>query len=163
MNFDELKTTIMNLRMNKNYQPVFIKTLLESTDYQASREEIISKLKESNQNRERDWGQSFGMVVNEVLSQKENLIKYSTETKVLKLLVDESSIHIKVDPKGKAVIHGREFLGTHWLLKVEYENSTFRIKQPIDKNFITGQRCSLNFIPGKEGILFPGAIVCKLI
>ena len=49
MNFDELKTTIMNLRMNKNYQPVFIKTLLESTDYQASREEIISKLKESNQ------------------------------------------------------------------------------------------------------------------
>ena len=28
-------------------------------------------------------------MVNEVLSQKENLIKYSTETKVLKLLVDE--------------------------------------------------------------------------
>ena len=80
----------MNLRMNKNYQPVFIKTLLESTDYQASREEIISKLKESNQNRERDWGQTFWDVVNEVLSQKENLVEYSTETKVLKLLIDET-------------------------------------------------------------------------
>ena len=89
MNF--LKT-IDTLKMNKNYQPVFIKTLLESTDYQATREKIISKLVEFTHNKEKDWGQIFWDVINEVLAKKKNLIEYTKETKTLRLLVDEDIV-----------------------------------------------------------------------
>ena len=75
--------------MNENYQPVYIKTLLETPNYQATRDQIISKLKEANRNEDRDYGQIFWDVINEVLKGKPNLVKYDTESKILTLIVDE--------------------------------------------------------------------------
>ena len=89
MKFDELFVTIDTLKMIENYQPVFIKTLLESTGYQATREKIISNLVEFNQDEDKDWGQIFWDVINEVLGKKKNLIEYTQQTKTLRLLVDE--------------------------------------------------------------------------
>ena len=63
LDFEELKSCIENLQMRENYQPVMIKTLLESPNYEAKRHQIISKLKEANRNEDRDYGQIFWDVI----------------------------------------------------------------------------------------------------
>lgn len=75
--------------MIENYQPVYIRTLLESPNYQATRDQIISKLTEANNNEDRDYGQIFWDVIYEVLKGKPNLVKYDKESKILTLIVDE--------------------------------------------------------------------------
>ena len=75
--------------MIENYQPVYIRTLLESPNYQATRDQIISKLREANNNEDRDYGQIFWDVIYEVLKGKPNLVKYDKESKILTLIVDE--------------------------------------------------------------------------
>ena len=89
MNFEELKSCIENLRMIENYQPVFIKTLLESPNYQATQDQIISELKEANQNADLDYLDIHWAVIHEVLEPKPNLVKYDKESKILSLIVDE--------------------------------------------------------------------------
>ena len=84
-----MKSCIENLRMIENYQPVYIRTLLESPNNQATRDQIISKLREANQNEDRDYGQIFWDVIYEVLKGKPNLVKYDKESKILSLTVDE--------------------------------------------------------------------------
>ena len=76
--------------MNENYQPVMIKTLLESPNYKATRDQIISKLKEANQNEDQNWGMVFLDRIREQFSEKKkpNLVKYDEQKKVLSLIVD---------------------------------------------------------------------------
>ena len=82
MNFEELKSCIENLRMIENYQPVFIKTLLESPNYQATQDQIISELKEANQNADLDYLDiHWAVYPRSFLSQKPNLVKYDKESK----------------------------------------------------------------------------------
>ena len=75
--------------MIENYQPVFIKTLLESPNYQATQDQIISELKEANQNADLDYLDIHWTVIHEVLEPKPNLVKYDKESKILSLIVDE--------------------------------------------------------------------------
>ena len=75
--------------MIENYQPVFIKTLLESPNYQATQDQIISELKEANQNADLDYLDIHWAVIHEVLEPKPNLVKYDKESKILSLIVDE--------------------------------------------------------------------------
>ena len=76
--------------MKENYQPVMIKTLLESPNYEATRDQIISKLKEANQNEDKNWGMVFLDRIREQFSEKKkpNLVKYDEQKKVLSLIVD---------------------------------------------------------------------------
>ena len=91
LDFEELKSCIENLRMIENYQPVMIKTLLESPNYESTREQVISKLREANQNEDRNWGMVFLDGINEQFSEakKPNLVEYDEQKKVLSLIVDE--------------------------------------------------------------------------
>ena len=90
LDFEELKSCIENLQMKENYQPVMIKTLLESPNYEATRDQIISKLKEANQNEDKNWGMVFLDRIREQFSEKKkpNLVKYDEKKKVLSLIVD---------------------------------------------------------------------------
>ena len=78
------------------------------------------------------------------------------------LLFDEHAIHINRNRKGSAIVMGREFLGTHWLLRVICEGHMLRVWQPLENDFQTGDRCTVSFKNGQKGILFPGAITCLL-
>ena len=76
--------------MNENYQPVMIKTLLESPNYESTREQVMSKLREANQNEDRNWGMVFLDRINEQFSEakKPDLVEYDEQKKVLSLIVD---------------------------------------------------------------------------
>ncbi len=78
------------------------------------------------------------------------------------LMVDEQALQIQQHPHGEARIQGREFLGSHWLLRVELGNHLLRVRQPLEEPVNTGERCSVAFRAGQKGILFPGAISCPL-
>ena len=90
MNYEELKSCIGNLEMRKNYQPVIIKTLLESPNYKSSREQVISKLREASQNPDKKWSMVFWDRIKEQFSPKKkpNFVKYDKKSKILSLIVD---------------------------------------------------------------------------
>ncbi len=78
------------------------------------------------------------------------------------LMVDEQAIQLEKDPAGIGQIQCREFLGSQWMLKVQYGDLILHVKHSLDLPFNTGDRCCVNFRNGKKGILFPGGIHCKL-
>lgn len=82
--------------------------------------------------------------------------------KATELMVDDQALQIQQDPRGEALIQGREFLGSHWLLRVELGNHTLRVRQPLERPVKTGERCFVAFRAGQKGLLFPGAIPCPL-
>ncbi len=81
---------------------------------------------------------------------------------VTELMVDDYGLEIASHPTGNALVQGREFLGSYWLLRVELGNQVLRVRQPLEKPVNTGERCTVNFKPGHKGILFPGTISCPL-
>ncbi len=80
----------------------------------------------------------------------------------MELLIDEHALHVKAHPEGDALVHGREFLGSHWLLKILVNKQLLRVWQPLEEPLKAGDRCFIKFNPGQKGILFPGAISCNL-
>ena len=78
------------------------------------------------------------------------------------IMIDEQSLSITADLSGPGVILGREFLGSYWLLKIQIERHFLRVRQSLDKNYNIGDRCSVKFVEGCIGILFPGSISCIL-
>ncbi len=77
--------------MKENYQPVIIKTLLESPNYKASKKQVKSKLELANPNLDRNWNVVFWDRINEQFREekKPNFVKYDKESKILSLIVDE--------------------------------------------------------------------------
>ncbi len=86
----------------------------------------------------------------------------SDQENFTELMVDEQAIQISSDPSGAALIQSLEFLGNQWLLRIELGNLLLHVRQPLDISFKAGDRCYLNFMNGKNGILFPGGIRCTL-
>lgn len=82
MDYDELRIFLLEkMQMYRNYQPVILKTLLESPNFTASKEQIINKLKASNNFEERDYSQILWDVVHEVLGkQGREIAKRDSET-----------------------------------------------------------------------------------
>ncbi|WP_320674532.1 ABC transporter ATP-binding protein [Prochlorococcus sp. MIT 1341] len=78
------------------------------------------------------------------------------------LMIDEQALCIQADPLGEGTIKGREFLGNYWLLKIQVGNHLLRVRQPLDNVFDIGDTCSVEFLSGGAGILFPGSIPCTL-
>ncbi len=78
------------------------------------------------------------------------------------LMIDEHALQIQQDPDGQALIQGREFLGSYWLVQVEVGQHLLRVRQPLDSPVSTGERCFVGFRAGQKGILYPGAIPCSL-
>ncbi len=100
-----------------------------------------------------NWTTPIGPISKPLL----NDLKYPTE-----LLVNEQSLTLKHDANGQALVQAREFLGNYWVLKVTLGNYILRVRQPLDNSFSIGDRCLIGFIPGENGILFPGSIPCLL-
>ena len=84
------------------------------------------------------------------------------ETNPSMIMVDDESLIIEEDNQGQAIILGREFLGGYWLFKVQIENLILRIRHPLESAFQAGDRCTVTFRSGSQGILFPGSIPCSL-
>ncbi len=78
------------------------------------------------------------------------------------IMFDEQSVDLKYDLNGPAIIQGREFLGNHWILKVELGRHNLRVSLPLENSLSIGDRCSISFKAGERGMLFPGSIPCLL-
>ena len=83
MKFDELFVTIDTLSMKKNYQPVMIKTLLESPNYKSSTEQLISKLKEASKNPDKNWSMVVWDRINEQFQSKKKPNLYAKYSSLL--------------------------------------------------------------------------------
>ena len=53
---------------------------------------------------------------------------------------------------------GREFLGRSWLVSVELEGRTLRVRLPLEQRLERGQGCRLQLLTGAGGLLYPGAV-----
>ena len=78
------------------------------------------------------------------------------------LIFDENCLIIKGDPSGNAIIKGKEFQGEHWIMRAMVDNLIVRIKVTLDSELQIGDMCTLMFDDDKYGLIFPGAISCKL-
>ncbi len=78
------------------------------------------------------------------------------------LILDEQSLEVIKDPKGKAIVDGREFHGTHWHLRVKLDSYVFRVWHPLENPLLPGQNCVVSFNRDDIGLLFPGCIKCPL-
>ncbi len=87
---------------------------------------------------------------------------YSCDSSTIELMVDEEALFIRSDSKGKVVVQGREFHGSHWLIRVELGDQVFRVWHPLENPLEVGERCFMHFRSGHSGLLFPGAISCPL-
>ena len=77
-------------------------------------------------------------------------------------MIDEHSIEIVNNAYGQSIVQGREFCGNHWHIRVSVGNFKIRVWHPLENPPKVGDRCDLKFIEGHNGILFPGAISCKI-
>ncbi len=73
------------------------------------------------------------------------------------LMLDEYSLEITPDEFGNGTIQGREFLGSHWLIRVKLNSHIVRVWHPILNPPSPGEKCCIGFRQGKTGILFPGS------
>ncbi len=78
------------------------------------------------------------------------------------IMVDENSLQIKTNPSGDAMIQGKEFLGTHWRLRVKVSKYVLRVHHPLNQPIEVGDNCFVSYRKGDSGILFPGTIPCAL-
>jgi iron(III) transport system ATP-binding protein len=72
------------------------------------------------------------------------------------VLLDPEAISLEPDPQGDAVVLGREFLGRGWLVQVQQQELTLRLRLPLEQVVERGQRCRLALRPGAGALLFPG-------
>jgi len=81
MNFEELETFLKEITMYENYQPVIIRTLLQSLGYRTTRDNIIEKLREENNDENRNYSQILWDVTNEVLNKPERkIVEWNKQT-----------------------------------------------------------------------------------
>jgi len=57
-----------------------------------------------------------------------------------------------------ARVLGREFLGRDWLVSVELQGQTLRVRLPLERRLERGQPCRLGVQRGAGGLLYPGAV-----
>lgn len=57
-----------------------------------------------------------------------------------------------------ATVLGREFLGREWLVSVDLEGRSLRVRLPLEQRLERGQPCRLRLRPGAEALLYPGAL-----
>jgi iron(III) transport system ATP-binding protein len=57
-----------------------------------------------------------------------------------------------------ATVLGREFLGRDWLVSVDLQGQTLRVRLPLEQRPERGQPCRLRLRPGSEALLYPGAL-----
>ena len=63
---------------------------------------------------------------------------------------------------GNGCIYSKEFLGDHWILKVQIGSDIIRVSQKLNNEFNIGDRCIVRYKSEQIGFLFPGAIGCYL-
>jgi len=135
MDYDELRIFLLEkMQMYRNYQPIILKTLLESPNFTAPREQIINKLKAANDFEERDWSQILWDVVEEVLGkQGREIAKRNSQTGDCSLNVGEITDEqknnlinlcdekiIEIDTKNMIKVDGQQY----FLLQVSKPGST---------------------------------------
>ena len=57
-----------------------------------------------------------------------------------------------------ARVLGREFLGREWLVSVDLQGRSLRVRLPLEQRLERGQPCALRVLPGAEALLYPGAL-----
>ena len=106
------------------------------------------------------------LFTNKLNQEKINLIidLYDTNSKKIQLisisqiLGNYQSVNIKSHNKGIAIVKGREFYGSYWLIRLTVQDHEIRVRTPLDKNLSIGDRCDIKFISGKSVLLFPGSV-----
>ena len=73
------------------------------------------------------------------------------------LLINENAIFIDKSHSGRYIVEGREFLGNSWRIKINLDQSLFRVYHDLENPPRPGQKCNIKFKEGKSGILFPGS------
>jgi iron(III) transport system ATP-binding protein len=57
-----------------------------------------------------------------------------------------------------ARVLGREFLGREWLVSVDLQGRSLRVRLPLERRLERGQPCALRVREGAEALLYPGAL-----
>tara|TARA_Y100001968_G_scaffold318264_1_gene348259 strand:+ start:979 stop:2037 length:1059 start_codon:yes stop_codon:yes gene_type:complete len=87
-----------------------------------------------------------------------NLSLEATSNQFSEIQFDDKSITLKQDVNGSFVVQSKEFNGSEWVIKTKSNKSSISVWQPYLSNVKVGDRCSLKFLPGKKGIVFPGCV-----
>ncbi len=57
-----------------------------------------------------------------------------------------------------ARVLGREVLGREWLVSVDLQGRSLRVRLPLERRLERGQPCALRVREGAEALLYPGAL-----
>ena len=66
-----------------------------------------------------------------------------------------------LDAGPRVTVLGREFLGREWLVSVDLEGRSLRVRLPLSQRLERGQPCRLRLRPGAEALLYPGALAVR--
>lgn len=78
------------------------------------------------------------------------------------LAVDAASFLVRPDASGQAIVKGREYRHTSWLLRVQVGRYLLKVHHPLASSLKPGERCSVSFRTGHTGILYPACKACVL-
>ncbi len=81
----------------------------------------------------------------------------------LELFIPEDALLASYNVDGNAVVIGREFCGSYWLLRVKTSTYILRIWNSLEYPLEVDDHCDIKFRVGSNGLLFPGSISCKLL
>ena len=73
----------------------------------------------------------------------------------LQVLLRPEQLQLKADHQGAGSITCREFLGQVWLYRIQLDNLTLKLRQPLSNMLTLHQRCVVSIGPAAELLLYP--------
>lgn len=73
----------------------------------------------------------------------------------LQVLLRPEQLQLKADDQGVGSITCREFLGQAWLYRIQLDNFTLKLRQPLSNTLTLHQRCVVTIDPAAELLLYP--------
>ena len=73
----------------------------------------------------------------------------------LQVLLRPEQLQLKADNAGLGSVNCREFLGQVWLYRIQMDNFTLKLRQPLSNALPLHQRCVVSIDPAAELLLYP--------
>ena len=73
----------------------------------------------------------------------------------LQVLLRPEQLQLKADDQGAGSITCREFLGQVWLYRIQLDNFSLKLRQPLTNTLTLHERCVVTIDPATELLLYP--------